>query len=305
MPIIIHQDLPAYDVLTEENIFVMNDTRACEQDIRPLSIVVVNLMPTKVATETQLLRLLSNSPLQIDVTLLATSSYQPKNTPQEHLESFYKTFPDIKNEKFDGMIITGAPVEQLPFEDVEYWDELIEIMEFTKHNVYSTLHICWGAQAGLYYHYGIPKYPLEKKLSGVYAHWSNRQTNNLLRGFDSKFYAPHSRWTEVRREDIEKVDELEILAESNEAGVYIVKNGHGRHIFITGHAEYDTDTLKYEYERDIAAGMKIDVPENYFPADDPSKDPQVLWRAHANLLYYNWLNYYVYQETPFDLTEIS
>ncbi len=305
MPIVIPSNLPAADVLSEENIFVMKDAQAVAQDIRPLRIAIVNLMPTKVATETQLLRLLGNTPLQVEVTLVATATYQPKNTSQDHLENFYKSFAEIKEEKFDGMIITGAPVEQLPFEDVEYWDELVKIMEYTKHHVYSTMHICWGAQAGLYYHYGVPKHPLPAKISGVFDHWSNRTTSKLLRGFDSNFWAPHSRWTEVRSKDIAGVADLEILAESDEAGVYIVKNRHGRHIFVTGHSEYDPGTLKWEYDRDVAAGMEVAVPENYFPGGDPGREPLVRWRAHANLLYYNWLNYYVYQQTPYDLSEIE
>ena len=305
MPIVIPGNLPAADILSQENIFIMKDARAMAQDIRPLRIAIVNLMPTKVATETQLLRLLGNSPLQVEITLVATATYQPKNTSQEHLENFYKSFADIREEKFDGMIITGAPVEQLPFEEVEYWDELVEIMEYTRHHVFSTMHICWGAQAGLYYHYGVPKQPLAAKISGVYQHWSNRQTSKLLRGFDTTFWAPHSRWTDVRGEDIAQVAVLEILAESQEAGVYIVKNLHGRHIFVTGHSEYDPETLKWEYDRDVTAGMQVAVPENYFPGDDPGQEPQVRWRAHANLLYYNWLNYYVYQQTPYDLNKID
>ncbi len=305
MPVIIPERLPATEILQEENVFVMKESRARSQDIRPLKIAILNLMPTKIVTETQLLRLLSNSPLQIEVTLLCTNSYQPKNTPQEHLLSFYQTFYDIKDERFDGMIITGAPVEHLEFEQVEYWDELKEIMEFTKSNVFSTLHICWGAQAALYYHYGIPKYLLDRKLFGVFPHWVNDKKNTLVRGFDDVFYIPHSRYTEVREEDILQVPELEILAQSEKAGVYLVASKNGRFIFATGHAEYDPDTLKNEYERDIKAGLPIHLPENYFPDDDPKKEPIVSWRGHANLLFANWLNYYVYQETPYDLREMD
>lgn len=301
MPIIIPENLPASKILTEENVFVMHEERAIHQDIRPLKIVLLNLMPTKIQTETQILRLLGNTPLQVDVTLLHMEDHKSKNTPQEYLLKFYNTFKDIKDQKFDGMIITGAPVEKLEFKDVDYWDELKEIMDFTVTNVTSTLHICWGAQAGLYYHYGIPKYILSKKLFGVFKHKVCCKNVKLLRGFDNGFYAPHSRYTEVLREDIEKVPELKILAESDEAGVYIVGTKNGKQIFVTGHSEYDPLTLKGEYDRDIEKGLDIDIPKNYFEDDNPHKEPIVRWRAHANLLFSNWLNYYVYQETPYDI----
>lgn len=305
MPINIPDNLPAAEVMSNENIFFMTENRAYHQDIRPLKIVMLNLMPTKIVTETQIFRLLGNSPLQVDIVLLHPCTYQSKNTPEEHLIKFYNTFDEIKNQKFDGMIITGAPVEQMEFEEVAYWDELKEIMDWTRTNVYSTLHICWGAQAGLYYHYGIPKYSLEKKLSGVFKHTVNKQNIKLLRGFDDEFYVPHSRYTEVRREDIEKVKELDILSESEDAGIYIVAAGKGRDIFVTGHSEYDALTLKTEYDRDLAKGLDIEMPKNYFKDDDPQKPPIVRWKSHANLLYCNWLNYYVYQETPFDLNELK
>ncbi len=305
MPINIPDNLPAAEVMSNENIFFMTENRAYHQDIRPLKIVMLNLMPTKIVTETQIFRLLGNSPLQVDIVLLHPRTYQSKNTPEEHLIKFYNTFDEICNQKFDGMIITGAPVEQMEFEEVAYWDELKEIMNWTRTNVYSTLHICWGAQAGLYYHYGIPKYSLEKKLSGVYKHTVNKQNVKLLRGFDDEFYVPHSRYTEVRREDIEKVKDLDILSESEDAGIYIVAAGKGRHIFVTGHSEYDALTLKTEYDRDLAKGLDIEIPKNYFRDDDPKKTPIVRWKSHANLLYCNWLNYYVYQETPFDLNELK
>jgi homoserine O-succinyltransferase len=304
MPVKIPDDLPAADILHKENIFVMREGRATTQDIRPLKIVILNLMPTKIVTETQILRLIGNTPLQVDVVLLHPADHVSKNTPQEHLLSFYKVFSDIKDETFDGMIITGAPVERLPFDEVDYWDELKEIMEWKLHNVTSTIHICWGAQAGLYYHYGIPKYDLGKKVFGIYPHSVKKQNVKLLRGFDDTFYVPHSRYTEVRREDIEKVPDLEILADSEEAGIYIVASKDGRQIFITGHSEYDAETLKFEYERDRAKGMDTQIPENYFPGDDPTKPPIMRWRSHANLLFANWLNYYVYQETPYDLKSI-
>ncbi|HHY83680.1 MAG TPA: homoserine O-succinyltransferase [Clostridiales bacterium] len=304
MPVKIPDNLPAAQTLHNENIFVMTEHRATTQDIRPLKIAILNLMPTKIVTETQILRLIGNTALQVDVVLLHPETHTCKTTPPEHLQTFYRTFSDIKHETFDGMIITGAPVERLSFEDVNYWDELKEIMEWKLHNVTSTLHICWAAQAGLNYHYGIPKYDLGKKLFGVYPHSVTRQHVKLLRGFDDIFYAPHSRYTEVRREDIEKVPDLEILAESPKAGVYIVASRDGRQIFVTGHSEYDANTLKLEYERDLAKGMDIAIPENYFPDDDPGRPPMVTWRAHANLLFANWLNYYVYQETPYDLNAI-
>jgi homoserine O-succinyltransferase/O-acetyltransferase len=305
MPINIADNLPAVETLSGENIFVMTETRACHQDIRPLKIAILNLMPTKIATETQLLRLLGNSPLQVDITLLHPKSHFSKNTPQEHLFRFYNTFEDIRNEKYDGLVITGAPVEQMPFEEVAYWEELCEIMDWSLHNVYSTLHICWGAQAGLHYHYGIPKYALHKKMFGNFPHRINRKNVMLFRGFDDVFYAPHSRHTEIRREDIEAVADLELLSESEKAGVYIVAAKNGRQIFVTGHSEYDPLTLKNEYDRDVNAGLPIEVPYCYYPGDDPSKEPVVTWRGHANLLFSNWLNYYVYQETPYNLGEIG
>lgn len=304
MPVKISDNLPAAHTLQDENIFIMAEGRATTQDIRPLKIVILNLMPKKIVTETQILRLIGNSPLQVDVVLLHPETHVSKNTPQEHLLTFYQTFSDISQKTFDGMIITGAPIETLPFEEVDYWDELKEIMEWRRHNVTSTLHICWGAQAGLYYHYGIPKYNLSKKVFGVYPHSITQRNVKLLRGFDDTFYVPHSRYTEVRREDIQKVPQLQILADSPETGIYIAASKDGREIYVTGHSEYDPDTLKQEYERDIMKGLDIDIPENYFPNDDPSKPPMVKWRSHANLLFANWLNYYVYQETPYDLSEI-
>lgn len=305
MPIKIPDKLPATSQLRKENIFVMSEKKAMHQDIRPLKIVIVNLMPTKIATETQLLRLLSNSPLQIEIDFLQMDSHQSKNTPTEHLLAFYKTFDEIKSSKYDGMIITGAPVENLEFEDVDYWEELTQIMDWSKTHVTSTLHICWAALAGLYYHYGIPKYPLEKKCSGVFKHKVNRRTAKLVRGFDSEFYAPHSRFQEVRREDIKKVKELEVLCDSQEAGVYIVFTKGGRSIFVTGHSEYDADTLKEEYFRDLEKGKNPDIPKHYFPNDDTTKKPMVHWRSHANLLFSNWLNYFVYQITPYDIDSIN
>ena len=305
MPINIPNNLPARKILTEENIFTITEKKALQQDIRPMRVGILNLMPTKITTETQLLRLLSNTPLQVEAVLLQTESHESKNTSAEHLHQFYKTFKDVKNEKFDGMIITGAPVEQLDFKSVNYWNELEEIMEWIKHNVFSTLYICWAAQAGLYHHYKIPKYPVEKKISGIFYHKVKVKHTKLLRGYDDNFYAPHSRYTEVRKEDIDKVDDLKILAESDEAGVYIVSSKDGRHIFITGHAEYDADTLKQEYERDIKKGIDIEIPKNYFPNNDAAKAPIVNWRSHANLLFSNWINYYVYQKTPFDLNTLK
>jgi homoserine O-succinyltransferase len=305
MPVIIPQDLPATEILQNENIFVMNEQRALTQDIRPLKIAIVNLMPTKIATETQLLRLIGNTPIQVEVELICTQTYQSKNTPQEHLFSFYKNFKDIKDKKFDGMIITGAPVEHLEFEEVDYWEELKEIMEFTKRNVYSTFHICWGAQAALYYHYGIQKYPLPEKMFGVFNNQVKNRKCMLVRGFDDEFYAPHSRHTTVKREDIEKIPQLKILAESDEAGIYLLATKNGRQVFVTGHSEYDPLTLKTEYDRDVNKGAKIHIPINYFPDNDPTQEPLVKWRGHANLLFSNWLNYYVYQETPYDLNELK
>ena len=305
MPIRIPDKLPATHQLRSENIFVMSETKAMHQDIRPLKIAIVNLMPTKITTETQLLRLLSNSPLQLEIDLVKMNSHESKNTPNEHLAEFYTRFQDIKNSKYDGMIITGAPVENLDFEDVDYWDELKEIMEWSKTHVTSTLHICWAAQAGLYYHYGIPKYSLPKKCFGIFKHHVNRKTAKLVRGFDNEFYAPHSRHTAINSEDIDKVPELEILAESDEAGVYIVFSKGGRRIFVTGHSEYDATTLHEEYMRDLAKGKDINIPKNYYPNDDPSQPPLVRWRSHANLLFSNWLNYFVYQITPYDIESIK
>jgi homoserine O-succinyltransferase len=301
MPIKVPDHLPAKEVLIEENIFVMDETVAFHQDIRPLRIAILNLMPTKETTETQILRLIGNTPLQVEFVLMHPKTHTSKNTSPEHLAQFYKTFDDVKDEFFDGMIITGAPVEQLEFEQVNYWDELKQIMAWTKTNVTSTLYICWASQAGLYYHFGVPKYQLPKKIFGVFPHTKTANNVKLLRGFDDLFYVPQSRHTEVRREDIERVPELEILSESAEAGVYIVATKDGKHIFVTGHSEYDACTLKWEYERDMAKGLDIDIPRNYFPNDDPSQPPLVTWRGHANLLFSNWLNYYVYQETPYDL----
>ncbi len=307
MPIKIANDLPATDILNNENIFVMTETRAITQEIRPLEILILNLMPTKIDTETQLMRMLGNTPLQINISLMRTKSYESKNTPKSHLDSFYNTFDAYKNRKFDGLIITGAPVEHMPFEEVDYWDELCEIMEWSKSNVTSTFHICWGAQAALYYHYGIPKYDLKEKMFGIYEHYvvPEKKRKILLRGFDDKFYAPHSRHTEVRAEDIEKVPELEILAVSDEAGVYIVTAKSERQFFVTGHSEYDNITLANEYFRDKEKGLDIKVPKNYFKNDDPTTEPKNTWRAHANLLYSNWLNYFVYQTTPYNISEIK
>ncbi|MFW5699697.1 MAG: homoserine O-acetyltransferase MetA [Bacteroidota bacterium] len=299
MPLNIPDNLPAVEQLERENIFVMKETRALHQDIRPLHIAILNLMPIKTTTETHLLRLLSNTPLQVEITLLNTKSYESKNTPREHLESFYKTYDTIRHKNLDGMIITGAPIEHLAFEDVDYWDEITDIMEYAKNHVTSTLYICWGAQAGLYYHYGIPKYKLPKKMFGVFDHTIADRTIPLVRGFDDVYPAPHSRHTEVRREDIEKIDELTIISESEEAGIYIVGSRDGKQFFVTGHSEYDPLTLKMEYERDIARGLSIDMPKNYFKNNDPKQEPVVRWRSHANLLFTNWLNYYVYQQTPF------
>lgn len=305
MPIKIPNQLPATETLTRENIFVMTETRALTQDIRPLRILLLNLMPTKVDTETQFARVLGNTPLQIELELIAPSGRVAKNTPQEHMLAFYKRFCDVKDQKFDGLLITGAPVEHLPFEQVDYWPELCEIMEWSKTHVHSTLHICWGAQAGLYYHYGIEKQQLPKKLFGVFPHRVEYKRSILFRGFDDEFMVPHSRHTTVRREDIEKVDDLRILASSEEAGVYAVFTNMGRQIFITGHSEYDADTLKNEYLRDIAAGKPIELPKNYFPDDDPTRQPLVRWRSSANLLFSNWLNYFVYQTTPYDLRSLT
>ncbi len=305
MPIRIPDNLPAAGVLAEENIFLMDEQRAAHQDIRPLRIALMNLMPNKIVTETQMVRLLSNTPLQVDLTLLCPATYTSKNTPEEHMLSFYHTFDEVKDERFDGLLITGAPVETMDFEEVAYWEELQRVMDWSLENVYSTLHICWGAQAGMYHHYGVPKYPLERKMFGVFEHRIMKKNTMLLRGFDDIFYAPHSRHTETRAEDIERVPELEVLAYSDAAGVYIVKSRGGRQIFVTGHSEYDPLSLKAEYDRDIAKGMDMHVPLNYYPGDDPTNMPVVRWRGHANLLFANWLNYYVYQETPYDLKDLK
>ena len=305
MPIKIPNELPAYKTLTDENIFVMDENRAVTQDIRPLRIAIVNLMPTKIDTETQLLRLLGNTPLQVQVELLHMKSHESKNTSKEHLLAFYKTFDDIKHMNFDGMIITGAPVELLEFEEVEYWQELCDIMEWSKKHVHSTLHICWGAQAGLYYHFGINKFRLPQKISGVYPHTVDYKRSILFRGFDDVFMVPQSRYTSISREDVEKVDELKILASSEETGVYAVSSENGKQIFVTGHSEYDATTLRDEYFRDREKGLDIQIPKNYFPDDDPTKMPLATWRSHANLLFSHWLNYFVYQTTPYDIEEIE
>jgi homoserine O-succinyltransferase len=305
MPIKIYNDLPAKTILKQENIFIMDEDRAVKQDIRPLQIVILNIMPLKQQTETQLLRLLGNSPLQVEITLINPKTHSSKNTSEEHLSSFYTTFDKIKDRKFDGMIITGAPIEHLPFEEVIYWEELTQIMEWTKTNVTSTFHICWGAQAGLYYHYGISKYPLNKKIFGVYKHTVMKPHCQLLRGFDDEFLVPHSRHTTVDRIDIINNDDLELLAESNEAGVFIVMSKDEKHIFVTGHAEYEPLTLKQEYFRDKEKGLEIDLPKNYFPFDDEYQFPPATWRSHAHLLYSNWLNYYVYQVTPYLIDKVG
>lgn len=305
MPIKIPNDLPATQTLLSENIFAITETRAITQDIRPLRILVLNLMPTKIATETQLARLLGNSPLQVELDFLHTKTHESRHTPADHLIAFYNTFDQICDQTFDGMVITGAPVEQLPFEEVEYWDELCTIMEWSKTHVTSVFHICWGAQAALYYHYGIEKVPLEKKLFGVFPHTIERKTSILMRGFDDTFMVPHSRHTTIRRTDVEAHPELKILASSEEAGIYAIITDKGRQVFITGHSEYDADTLDREYRRDKNAGLPIEVPKNYYPNDDDTQPPMVTWRSHANLLYSNWLNYFVYQTTPYDLKEIG
>lgn len=305
MPIKVPNNLPAIDILSQENVFVMTDTRAMTQDIRPLKILLLNLMPTKIVTETQLTRLLGNTPIQIELELLQTATHKASHTSQEHMISFYKTFDQVRDNNYDGMIITGAPIELMDFEEVDYWDELCEIMEWTKSHVHSTFHICWGAQAGLYYHYGIQKHIMDKKLSGVYKHHLDYKKGMLFRGFDDEFWVPHSRNTTVRREDIEAVPGLKILASSDEAGVFCVKSDDDRQIFVTGHSEYDGDTLKKEYERDVKAGLNPDIPDHYFPNDDPSQEPVVNWRSCANLIYSNWLNYFVYQSTPYDIKAIQ
>ncbi|QQK76222.1 homoserine O-succinyltransferase [Salicibibacter cibarius] len=301
MPIKIPNELPAKDVLQQENIFVMNERRAYTQDIRPLHIVILNLMPLKETTETQLLRLLGNSPLQVEITFLHPSTHRSKNTSSEHLEAFYKRFADVKDQYFDGMIITGAPIERLSFEDVDYWNELVEMLEWSKTNVTSTLHICWGAQAALYYHYQIPKVELPHKQFGVYKHEIKTMNSPLLRGFDDQFYVPHSRYTTTKNEDIEAEDELVVLAESEDAGVYLIADLKGSKVFVTGHAEYEATTLRDEYQRDRERGLDTQAPTGYFPSENPDNDPLLLWRAHSHLLFSNWLNYYVYQETPYEL----
>lgn len=303
MPIKVPDHLPAKEVLTNEKIFVMDESRAYRQDIRPLRIAILNLMPTKETTETQILRLLGNTPLQVEIVLLHPRSHTSKNTSADHLEMFYKTFDEIKDRRFDGMIVTGAPVEQLEFEQVNYWEEIQQIFEWSKTHVTSTMHICWAAQAGLYYHYGVRKTQLSRKCFGVFPHKVNNPHVMLLRGFDETFLVPHSRHTDVSRADIEAAPELEILAESEEAGIYLAAARNGKQIFVTGHSEYDPLSLKWEYDRDVAKGLEIDIPVNYYPNDDPSQIPTSSWRAHANLLFSNWLNYYVYQETPYDIDE--
>ena len=305
MPIKIPDSLPARAILEEENIFVMTERRAMHQDIRPLKLLLLNLMPTKIVTETQLLRKLSNTPIQIEIELLRTISHDAKNVDSEHLESFYVTYDDIKNRFYDGMIITGAPVENLEFDHVDYWDELCRIMEWTKTNVHCTMHICWGAQAGLFYHYGIPKRSLPQKLSGIYRHVCLKPNSPIFRGFDDRFFIPHSRYTEVLEEDISAVPGLDIMAVSDKAGVFMVKSADSRQFFITGHPEYDSDTLALEYRRDLAAGLSPKIPENYFPDDNPELSPIVNWRSAAQLMYTNWLNYYVYQTTPYVITNIG
>ena len=305
MPIKIPDNLPAAKILAGENIFVMDEKRAMSQDIRPLQIGILNLMPNKIATETQLSRLLGNTPLQVEVELIQVSTHKAKNVSEEHMLKFYKTFSEIKDRKFDGFIITGAPVEKMDYTEVNYWDELCEIMEWTKTNVHSTFHICWGAQAALYYHYGIEKHLLPEKLSGVYSHRVVHKNPMLLRGFDDEFFVPHSRHTTVDIEDIKKHPEIKILAVSDKAGLYAAATDEGRQIFITGHSEYDKNTLSDEYFRDKAAGMNPHIPENYFPDDDVTREPVVKWRSHANLLFSNWLNYFVYQNTPYDITAIK
>ncbi len=305
MPIRIPDQLPAVKTLNDENIFVMTEQRATTQDIRPLEILLLNLMPTKIATETQMARLLGNTPLQVNLELMHTSTHTSKNTSQEHMLTFYKSFDQLRHRRFDGMIVTGAPVEQMPFEDVAYWPELCEIMDWSLKHVYSTLHICWGAQAGLYHHYGIQKYPLEKKISGVFEHTLDYQRSILFRGFDDVFHIPHSRYTTIKREDVEARPELRVLASSEKAGVYAVSTHGGRQIFVTGHVEYDTLTLDAEYRRDKVAGFNPEIPENYYPGGDPSGAPLNTWRSAANLFFCNWLNYFVYQDTPYDLLQID
>lgn len=304
MPIRIDNELPAKQSLEIENIFVMGNTRADNQDIRPLKIIILNLMPTKLETETQLLRLLSNSPLQIDIDFLQVATHEAKNVSKSHMDKFYNVFEDIKGNKYDGMIITGAPVEQMPFEEVDYWDELCTIMEWSKKNVYSVMHICWGAQAGLYYHYGIKKYPTDKKIFGIFPHFCLDDTHPLMRGLDDIYYVPHSRHTQIKRGDIAQIKDLQILSYSEDAGVHIVADMECRKFFITGHSEYDRDTLAKEYFRDIDKGLDIEMPINYFPNNDPKAVPKMTWRGTANLIFNNWLNYFVYQKTPYDLNTL-
>lgn len=305
MPVNIPHDLPARATLTAENVFVMSDEVATHQDIRPLRIAIVNLMPTKIATETHLLRLLGNTPIQLEITLLHMGSHESRNTPEGHLDSFYATFDQVRHDKFDGLVITGAPVETLPFEQVDYWRELEELMDWSLDNVYSTMHVCWGAQAGLYHHYGVQKFPLAEKIFGVFSHEVLQPRNPIVSGFDEVFPAPHSRHTEVRSADLEGVDGLDVLVTSPEAGLYLAASRDGRQVFVTGHPEYDPDTLQMEYERDRNRGLEIEVPKHYYPDDDPARAPRVTWRSHAFLLYANWLNYCVYQATPFDRSAIS
>lgn len=304
MPLNLPNQLPAIELLKKEHIFVMETGRASSQDIRPLRIVILNLMPLKIITETDLIRLLSNTPLQLEVEFMRLKSHVSKNTPMEHMKAFYRSFNSMHDQNYDGMIITGAPVEQLPFEDVTYWDEFKTIVDWSKTHVTSTMYICWAAQAGLYHSYGIPKYPLDHKMFGVFKHSMNEPQNQIFRGFDDEFFVPHSRHTEIRREDILKVPELTLLSESEEAGVYMVMARNGRDFYITGHSEYSPNTLDTEYKRDLAKGLPINKPMNYYPGDDASKTPLVRWRGHANLLFTNWLNYFVYQETPYDITQI-
>lgn len=304
MPVKIPRALPATRILNDENIFVMDESRASAQDIRPLRVLILNLMPTKIVTETQLLRLIGNTPLQVEVVLLRTKTHKSRNTSQKHLSEFYQTFDQIKDRKFDGMIITGAPVERLPFEEIHYWDELVTIMEWSKAHVFSTMHICWAANAGLYYHYGVPKKLLKEKLFGVFPHKILNINAQLLRGFDDVFYSPHSRFSTVDKKDILTCPELELLTHSKQAGVHLVTSLNRKHVFVTGHLEYDRETLAKEYRRDVDLGLSPNLPFNYFPEDNPAKRPNVTWRAHANLLFSNWLNYYVYQDTPYNIDEI-
>lgn len=305
MPLNLPDKLPAIELLKEENIFVIDNSRASQQDIRPLRIVILNLMPLKITTETDLIRLLSNTPLQLEISFMKIKSHTSKNTPVEHMQAFYEDFDKIREQKFDGMIITGAPVEQMDFEEVNYWGEITEIFNWSRTHVTSTFYICWAAQAGLYHHYGVPKYPLDKKLFGIFEHTVNNSLHPIFRGFDDVFYVPHSRHTEIRREDILKVPELELLSESVDSGVYIVMAKNGREFFITGHSEYSPFTLDTEYKRDLSKGLPIEMPENYYRNNNPDETPLVRWRGHANLLFSNWLNYYVYQETPYNIEDIK